>query len=981
LTWTKGTGANNTYIERNTSGVTSWDRGEGTEIYNDTGTNYEDTGLEPGVTYYYQAWSYTTWDSLEQWSDLNASVNNETVILPTVVTNASTGVEETNATLHGYLQNDGGEDCTVRFEWGQTTSYGNATENQTKTSGESFSDYVDTSTFRPNEAGDVTQLTIRGGLDYNWDCVDDVTPDDNTAYVSRNGGSGDYRYDLYNIPNHTAVSGSINQIKIFFRCKSSITSPLNAYPKIKINGTEYNGDVESIPYSPWTTRNYTWTTNPDVGEAWTWDDIDELQIGIALWKTSGGFACHCTQVYIEVDYDAFSPGTLYHYRAVANNSVGTSYGSDEAFLTKPEVPAAFTATMHNKTQINLTWTKGTGANNTYIERNTSGVTSWDRGEGIVVYNDTGTNYEDIDLTPGPTYYYQAWSYTNWTYNSTVFQQYSDTYAEANATTNNLPEISNPYPSNGSTNISVNPTLNITVNDADGDSMNITWYSNSSGSWQIFGTNTTCSNGTYYMPNNNFSNYSITYYWNVSVNDGTTTNNSPIYYFTTEPINTSVDTISPYQQTTTPLNLTAAGQSTLDNVTLWYRYSTDNNSWGDNWWNSDWNYKRGYNVNNSITNYTININVTKDGGNTVDCNGHCNDNFSDIRFVDDSNNELNYWIESQSDGNYANLWLNISDATTIFMYYNNTGASSTSEINGTFLTAFDSSWDYSDDAWWEYYYERDSDSHYKLWVWNLSEPVDVTNDVGYQMHTYSKLHAIQSRNWAGGINVGCSNDNNVTTDYTNTIFNDDYARWFYTFNTDDAADDNSPGIKVYLGNEESSASTSDWNAQSFAEGGYYYQHVYYEPWNDKITWQVNDSNNGSLDSRTLTDADNNPDENLINFFIYLTGDSMCGESYHLCELDDDHMRVYKKGSHYACGDNYLDQYFYWFTLSMYAETEPSLSSSGNEQTPDWMLAGGTNPDTNHTSGGWNWTFNYPNGTGYYEFYSIGKKNGSTDETAP
>jgi len=38
----------------------------------------------------------------------------------------------------------------------------------------------------------------------------------------------------------------------------------------------------------------------------------------------------------------------------------------------------------------------------------------------------------------------------------------------------------------------------------------------------------------------------------------------------------------------------------------------------------------------------------------------------------------------------------------------------------------------------------------------------------------------------------------------------------------------------------------------------------------------------------------------------------------------------------------------------------------------------NPDI---SSPWTWTFNFPNSTGYYEFYSIGKKTGLTDETAP
>jgi hypothetical protein len=57
----------------------------------------------------------------------------------------------------------------------------------------------------------------------------------------------------------------------------------------------------------------------------------------------------------------------------------------------------------------------------------------------------------------------------------------------------------------------------------------------------------------------------------------------------------------------------------------------------------------------------------------------------------------------------------------------------------------------------------------------------------------------------------------------------------------------------------------------------------------------------------------------------------------------------------------------------------LNISNEEAWMEWSDA--SNPDTDYASGGWNWTFDFPNGTGYYEFYSIGKKTGSTDETPP
>jgi len=49
-------------------------------------------------------------------------------------------------------------------------------------------------------------------------------------------------------------------------------------------------------------------------------------------------------------------------------------------------------------------------------------------------------------------------------------------------------ISNPYPVNGSTNIPVQPTCNITLNHSNGTGMTLSWYENSTGPWVLRQTN-------------------------------------------------------------------------------------------------------------------------------------------------------------------------------------------------------------------------------------------------------------------------------------------------------------------------------------------------------------------------------------------------------------------------------------------------------------------------------------------------------------
>jgi hypothetical protein len=149
--------------------------------------------------------------------------------------------------------------------------------------------------------------------------------------------------------------------------------------------------------------------------------------------------------------------------------------------------------------------------------------------------------------------------------------------------NVAPEISNPSPSNGSINISIIPRLSIDISDDNGHTMDITWYSNSSGSWIIFGTNLSCNNGEYSQINNNFSSFSTTYWWKINLSDGNGGYAEEIYHFTTYSglLITSVDFISPYETSSSPLTIdTTSTGSNPDNITLYYRWS--NNNWTANW---------------------------------------------------------------------------------------------------------------------------------------------------------------------------------------------------------------------------------------------------------------------------------------------------------------------------------------------------------------------------------------------------------------
>ena len=140
------------------------------------------------------------------------------------------------------------------------------------------------------------------------------------------------------------------------------------------------------------------------------------------------------------------------------------------------------------------------------------------------------------------------------------------------------ELINPSP-NGTTGVQTQPSCRVRLNDTDGDTLTVYWYENTSGPYTLkakYNNNVTANTTTGYQFEA-FDNYSTNYYWKVVVNDSFF-NSSAVFYFSTQPINTYVESLD-YVQPVTPININVTGPCDLDNVTLYYRWSGDNSSWG------------------------------------------------------------------------------------------------------------------------------------------------------------------------------------------------------------------------------------------------------------------------------------------------------------------------------------------------------------------------------------------------------------------
>jgi PGF-pre-PGF domain-containing protein len=128
LAWDKGEGANTTIIRRALE-TTPLNLTDGVLIYNGTGTNYTDENLTPGTAYYYNAWSYNSNSGLyssslidnrvqEEEPTCASSPNEPAYDKPIVKTNGSNNVENTSATLNGFLESDGNASTTCGYRYG-----------------------------------------------------------------------------------------------------------------------------------------------------------------------------------------------------------------------------------------------------------------------------------------------------------------------------------------------------------------------------------------------------------------------------------------------------------------------------------------------------------------------------------------------------------------------------------------------------------------------------------------------------------------------------------------------------------------------------------------------------------------------------------------------------------------------------------------------------------------------------------------------
>ena len=399
------------------------------------------TNLSENTTYHYRAFAING-NGTSYGSDMTFTTY---LNISNVTTNASTSVTFNSAVLNGFLINDGGETCTVWFEYGKTVGFGTNTSNQQANSTENFSatlSNLDPTTKYYFRAVSQNSNGTSYGLTLNFTTLTNPIPEISNESPTNNS---------YYIESNPTISVQINDTT-----GDNTTTTFYNWSDDSILGTTVltvNGTASTTYYNLTSNTTYKWyvkSYNHDITGATnntsavfffhtlnltapsltiqvyngtflnvTWTDSDNSTQSLITYKI-GTYPTNTTDGTLINESDASSPfnissltgDTTYFFKSWAYNATALMISKENKTInitTFPEEPSSFTASQVNDTILNLSWSKATGTDKTLILYNTTGFPD-SPDNGTIAYNNTGTLTNVNGLTVNTTYYFSAWSW-------------------------------------------------------------------------------------------------------------------------------------------------------------------------------------------------------------------------------------------------------------------------------------------------------------------------------------------------------------------------------------------------------------------------------------------------------------------------------------------------------------------------------------------------------------------------------------------
>jgi len=448
------------------------------------------------------------------WQTLNVTFNIDT---PEITTNTSTNIEETSAKLNGYLQSNGSVDTTCYFVWdnnsGENYNKGNVSigliENQKEFSYNLTNLSKGNLYYYNTEANNIAGWNISGGEQKFLTKPDSITDFKVTMINSskivlswEDGIGGDGVYLEYaqgtqpapwNIGNGTTIDadGYITSPFNHTNLTSSTRYYYKAWAYAEHEGWKSSGNITAPFGSISSIENNKTNSIPLMTNELPLDndiDVDKIQLIVNVtiedpdgdninWTIKGtNLITNSSNSDINGSKSAnLSTPLPYNTNIIWYTNVTDGYDWNNRtynFTTRekyiPIQPNNFSANSINRTQIYLNWTNSNRTDFSYIECNENSD-SWNKSEGIFLYNNTGTSYSHSNISPGTTIYYQIWSWNN------TDDAWSDSYSCNNDTTypNSCPTFGIPNIKNSSSEHELALTWHITINDTDEDTLNWT----------------------------------------------------------------------------------------------------------------------------------------------------------------------------------------------------------------------------------------------------------------------------------------------------------------------------------------------------------------------------------------------------------------------------------------------------------------------------------------------------------------------------
>jgi len=357
---------------------------------------------------------------------------------PTVTTNDATGVEETNATLHGTLT-DAFNSIIYNAQGTYRKGYQGSSDVQCTPGSTSLS------------AGEYALLqTVDGN------------------YVEQGSNSKKYSNIWFNFTINETVS-DISSVSIYTKAEAEdMDSSFNwnnsgtLWVKNQDTGLwENKSYLTRIPWAlgtTWRWMNATLSSNLDdyiqggklmflienshEGD-WEYVDLDYVMVNVTYngsatvrfqYGFTTGYGTNSTNQDKDTgdsflfDATGLTQGKLYHYRTHAYTTFGNGYGSDKTFLTKPNEPTGITITNTGSGEQTISWTHGTGYNRSVV-RGTIGSYPATPQSGTAVYNGSSNSVVRGGLSLGDDWYYRVWEYSSWG----SLHQFSDLYSNGHKT--------------------------------------------------------------------------------------------------------------------------------------------------------------------------------------------------------------------------------------------------------------------------------------------------------------------------------------------------------------------------------------------------------------------------------------------------------------------------------------------------------------------------------------------------------------------